>query len=72
MRGRPVTALAARVRPRALKALGALATLAGTAVRHAPAVGGPLLIAYGLGLMYGPLLFVSLGVVLIAVDRRTP
>lgn len=51
---------------------GALRTAdwAGEVVRSVPGVAGALMVAWGLGQMYGPLLWITLGVFALAVDRR--
>lgn len=45
---------------------------AGTAFRSAPGAAGALMLSWGLGQIYGPLLWVSLGLFALAVDRRMP
>lgn len=71
-----MTALAARLRPRWTVTAGKVAELAGAATsrigRGVPGVAGPLLICYGLGQMYQPLLFLAAGGFLLLLDRRVP
>ncbi len=77
-----MTALVARLRPGWNTLVGAAAEAAGRAIGraartvaslapHIPGVAGPLLICYGLGEVYGPLRWISLGVFLLWLDRRT-
>jgi hypothetical protein len=43
---------------------------AGQVVRSVPGAAGALMLSWGLGQMYGPLLWVMLGCFALAVDRR--
>lgn len=62
----------AQTAPRTAKLAIRLAELAGRATRSIPGVGGALLVCWGLGQIYQPLLYVSLGGFLLLVDRQVP
>lgn len=77
-----MTALVARLRPgwnvlaaaaaeAAGRVIGSAARTVASLAPHIPGVAGPLLICYGLGEVYGPLSWISLGVFLLWLDRRT-
>jgi hypothetical protein len=50
----------------------AAADRAGTVVRTLPGAAGALMLAAGLGQMYGPLFLVTLGLFALALDRKMP
>lgn len=58
--------------PQVTKFAVRLAELAGRATRSIPGVGGALLVCWGVGQIYGPLLYVSLGGFLLLADRQVP
>lgn len=47
-----------------------VAAAAGAAVRSIPGAAGALLVAYGLGLAWRPLMFIAAGGFLLLADRR--
>lgn len=59
-------------RKRGQAVAGRAAEAAGVCLRAAPAVLGPLLVAYGLWLAWAPLGFAGLGAFLLLADRRMP
>lgn len=71
-----MTALVARLRPRWDATVAGAAELIGTALRQVgrglPGVAGPLLVCYGIFLMYRPLAFIAAGAFLLLLDRRVP
>lgn len=54
------------VRGRALR----LATRAGTATRAVPGAVGALMLAWGFGQIYAPLMWITLGLFALAIDRE--
>lgn len=66
----------ARLRARRDAALGKAADLLGAVARVAtrtiPGAGGALLVCYGLGEIYQPLLFISGGAFLLVLHREMP
>jgi hypothetical protein len=58
------------------RVIGAIAATSGTLLRHTvtkgPGVLGAVLVTYGLGQIYQPLLFLSAGIWLLLIDRRIP
>lgn len=65
-----------RAVPRYRPALGRLAERAGrftgSLIRTVPGAGGALLVAFGAGMVYRPLLFIVGGLFLLLLDRRVP
>jgi hypothetical protein len=60
------------VRARIRAVVLATADRAGEVTRSIPGAAGALMLSWGLGQMYRPLLWVSLGLFALAIDRRMP
>jgi len=71
-----MAALVARLRSGPASLSRGAAALAGRVLhqvgRNFPGICGPLLISYGLGMIYRPLLFIAIGGFLLLADRRIP
>jgi hypothetical protein len=52
--------------------VGKTATVAGTLARTIPGAGGALITCFGFGMVYRPLFFIGIGLLLLVVDRRIP